>query len=152
MLHTIRLSILKQGFKVVPLLNQAIQSDEGGSPVGFSVPSVFMATAVPVRLQTTPLDYRNEEGLGELILFLSCSLWDTMRPSASSRRKNKTPTRRPPVPSKSPQTPKKSHVSSEKDLFSGLPSFKRSHYSNRFNSVSRLALLVIIYKIHLCCK
>lgn len=48
-LHSECRELFKQGFKVVLLLNQAIQSDEGGSPVGLSVPPVSMATAVPVR-------------------------------------------------------------------------------------------------------
>lgn len=141
------------GFKVLLFLNEAIQSrvfcptglhgDSGASPLAKNI-----------------LDYRNEEVLGEFNFILvpdhlqrsTCSLWDTMRPgSASSRRKDKTPSRRPPVPSKSPQTPKKSQVSSETGLFSGLPSFKKRHYSNKFDSVSRLALLVI-YKIQTICS
>lgn len=130
-LHSECRDLFKHGFKVVPLLNQARR---GWQSSGVFCPIGLHGNSGACPLAKNPLDYGNEEGLGEFNLILvpdhfqrsSCSLWDTMRPgSSSSRRKDKTPTRRPPVPSKSPQTPKKSQVSSENGLFSGLPSFKK---------------------------
>lgn len=65
-LHPECRELFMQGLKVVLLLNQAIQSDEGGSPVGFSVPPVSMAIAVPV-----PWTIEMRKAWVNLILFLS---------------------------------------------------------------------------------